>query len=570
MSKNKIPEQGIMAGDKSHYEVIVVGAGVAGIYQIKRLTDLGVNALVLDAAPDLGGTWYWNRYPGARFDSESYTYGYSFSRELLDEWHWKERFSGQPENLRYLNYVADRFDLRRHMQFNCQVEAAHFDEAHDLWRLRISDGRELTCRFVIMAVGLLSAPTLPRFEGMDSFKGRSFHTFYWPHQPVEISGKKVAVIGTGATAIQIIGEIADKVGELTVFQRRPNWSAPLNNSPISQQEMADIRSRYDEIFETCGRTPGGFVHEPDRRGFWEVTREERLKLWDRLYDEPGFGIWLSNFREIFTDEAANAEFSAYIADRIRRRVHDPVVAEKLIPRDHGFGVQRVPLETNYFEAYNRPNVHLVDISETPIERITETGLRTSERDYDFDIIVYSTGFDAITGAYDQIDISGIGGAKLSEQWKDGPSTFLGMMVHGFPNLLMPTGPQSGSASTNFPRGIETGVNWCTALLEHMWDRGLTRADPTRAAQQRWTGYVAKMYAIMLLRNAKGWFTGYNSNVPGHEAGKVRHVVFNGGTPKYVAAINDVVAKGYEGIVFTADARASAARPLAANVEAKAV
>ncbi|MFH1343911.1 MAG: NAD(P)/FAD-dependent oxidoreductase [Pseudomonadota bacterium] len=558
-----------MAGGKSHYEVIVVGAGVAGIYQIKRLADLGVDALVLDAAPGLGGTWYWNRYPGARFDSESYTYGYSFSKELLDEWHWKERFSGQPENLRYLNYVADKFDLRKHMQFNCKVEAAEFDEAHDLWRLRIDDGRELTCRFVIMAVGLLSAPTLPRLSGMDSFKGRSFHTFHWPHQPVELAGKKVAIIGTGATAIQIIGEIADKVGELTVFQRRPNWSAPLNNSPISDKEMADIRARYDEIFATCGRTPGGFVHEPDRRGFFEVTREERLALWDRLYDEPGFGIWLSNFREIFTDAAANAEFSGYIADRIRRRVHDPAVAEKLIPRDHGFGVQRVPLETNYFEAYNRPNVHLVDISETPIEGITETGLRTSARDYEFDIIVYSTGFDAITGAYDQIDISGVGGEKLSEKWKDGPSTFLGMLVHGFPNLLMPTGPQSGSASTNFPRGIETGVNWCTALLEHMWARGYTRADPTRAAQERWTGYVAKMYAVMLLRNAKGWFTGYNSNVPGHEAGKVRHVVFNGGTPKYVAAINDVSMKGYEGIVF-ADARASVVTSSAASVEAKAV
>ena len=385
---------------------------------------------------------------------------------------------------------------------------------------------------------------------MDSFKGRSFHTFHWPHEPVDMTGKKVAIIGTGATAIQVIGEIADKVGELTVFQRRPNWSAPLNNGPISVEEMADIRSRYDDIYATCARTPGGFVHEPDRRGFWEVTREERLALWDKLYDGPGFGIWLSNFREIFTDEAANAEFSAYIADRIRRRVNDPAVAEKLIPRDHGFGIQRVPLETRYLEAYNRPNVHLVDISETPIERITEAGLRTSARDYEFDIIVYATGFDAITGAYDQIDISGIGGEKLSEKWKDGPSTFLGMLVHGFPNLLMPTGPQSGSASTNFPRGIETGVNWCTALLEHMWARGFSRADPTLAAQQRWTGYVAKMYAIMLLRNAKGWFTGYNSNVPGHEEGKVRHVVFNGGTPKYVTAINDVTMKGYEGIVFT--------------------
>jgi cation diffusion facilitator CzcD-associated flavoprotein CzcO len=542
---------------KSHYEVIVVGAGVAGIYQIKRLADLGIDATVLDAAADLGGTWYWNRYPGARFDSESYTYGYSFSKELLDEWHWKERFSGQPENLRYLNYVADKFDLRKYMQFNCNVEAMHFDAARDQWRLTIGDGRELTCRFVVLAIGLLSVPTMPRLEGLDDFKGRSFHTFYWPHEPVELAGKKVAVIGTGATAIQVIGEIADKVGDLTVFQRRPNWSAPLNNSAISEKEMADIRARYDEIFAACARTPGGFEHEPDRRGFYEVSREERLKLWDKLYDEPGFGIWLANFREIFMDEAANAELSEYIADRIRRRVENPEVAEKLIPRDHGFGVQRLPLETNYFEAYNRDNVHLVDISETPLLRVTEQGLRTTERDYEFDIIVYATGFDAITGAYDRIDIHGIDGETLAQRWKHAPSTFLGMLVHGFPNLLMPTGPQSASASTNFPRGIENGVNWCMGLLQYMWDRGYTRAEATEEAQQRWTAHVAKMYEIMLMRKAKGWFTGYNSNVPGHEEGTIRYFVYNGGTPKYVGIINDVAAKGYEGIVLGPEARGAA-------------
>jgi cation diffusion facilitator CzcD-associated flavoprotein CzcO len=543
-----------MGDAKTHYEVIVVGAGVAGIYQIKRLVDLGIEATVLESAPDLGGTWYWNRYPGCRFDSESYTYGFSFSRELLDEWHWKERFSGQPENLRYLNYVADKFDLRRHMQFNCKVETMRFDETHDLWHLKIGDGRELTSRFVVLAIGLLSAPTMPRVEGLDDFKGLSFHTYYWPHEPVDLAGKKVAVIGTGATGIQLIGEIADKVADLTVFQRRPNWNAPLNNSAISDKEMADIRARYDEIFAACKLTPGSFLHGPQESGFYDATREERLALWDKLYDEPGFGIWLANYREIFMDEAANAEFSEYIAGRIRRRVKDPKVAEKLIPRDHGFGVQRLPLETEYLEAYNRDNVHLVDLSETPLVRVTEKGLRTTARDYEFDIIVYATGFDAITGAYDLIDVSGIGGEKLAEKWKQAPSTFLGMLTHGFPNLLMPTGPQSASASTNFPRGIENGVNWCTDLLQYMWDRGYTRADATPEAEARWTTHVIKMYEIMLMRKAKGWFTGYNSNVAGHEEGTVRYFVYNGGTPKFVGIINGVAAGNYREIAFSSQPR----------------
>lgn len=548
---------------QTHYEAIVIGAGVGGIYQIKRLADLGVDATVLDAAPDLGGTWYWNRYPGARFDSESYTYGYSFSKELLDEWHWKERFSGQPENLRYLNRVAEKFDLRKYMQFNCKVEAAHFDEVENLWRLKIADGRTLTCRFMMMALGLLSTPTYPRISGMEKFKGQSFHTFHWPHEPVTLAGKKVAVIGTGATAIQVIAEIADKVGSLTVFQRRPNWSVPLNNGPISDAEMADIRKRYDEIFAACARTPGGFEHEPDRRGFYEVSREEREKLWSKLYGEPGFGIWLANFREIFMDEAANAEFSAWVADRIRERVKDPKVAEKLIPRDHGFGVQRVPLETRYFEVYNRDNVELVDIGETPLKEVTETGLRTSARDFEFDIIVYATGFDAITGAFDHIDIRGIGGLPLRQKWAEGPSTFLGLLVNGFPNMFMAGGPQSGSASTNYPRGIETAVDWCTGLFQYMRERGYVRGDATPEAETRWTEHVKRMYQMVLMRKAKSWFTGYNSNVPGHEEGSIRYFVYNGGAPKYVTRINEVAAMDYAGIDFTPDP-SSAARGSAAN------
>ena len=288
-------------------------------------------------------------------------------------------------------------------------------------------------------------------------------------------------------------------------------------------------------------------------------------MWDRLYDEPGFGIWLQNFREIFTDEKANAEFSEYIAERIRDRVNDPETAEKLIPRDHGFGVQRVPLETHYFEAYNRDNVHLVDISETPIERITETGIRTSDRDHDFDIIVYATGFDAITGAYDHIDIRGVGGEKLREKWRDGPSTFLGMLIHGFPNLIMLAGPQSGSASTNYPRGIETGVNWCTDFLEYVWEQGYVRADATREAEEKWTAHVTQMYSVMLMRKAKSWFTGYNSNVEGHEQGKIRYFVYNGGAPKYVSRINAVAGNDYEGIELSTG-ESEAPQPKAATIE----
>ncbi len=535
------------------YDVVVIGAGVGGIYQIKRLADLGVDAVVLEADDDLGGTWYRNRYPGARFDSESYTYGYSFSQKILDEWHWKEHFSGQPENLRYLNFVADTFDLRQHMRFNCRVESMRFDETADQWTLCVGgaggQGREITANFVVTAMGLLSVPTPPRFEGMDSFEGQSFHTYHWPKEPLDLSDLRVGVIGTGATGIQVIGEIADKVKELTVFQRRPNWSAPLNNGPISEEEMAEIRSRYDEIFAECAQSPGGFVHSPDRRGFYNFTAEERRAMWDELYEGRGFGIWLQNFSEIFMDEGANDEFSAYIADRIRQRVNDPEIAEKLIPKDHGFGYQRVPMETNYFEVYNQPNVRLVDVSETPIQEITAAGVLTSAEEHDLDLIVYATGFDAITGAFDKIDIEGTGGRKLRDEWRDSPSTFMGMMMHGYPNLVMVAGPQSGSASTNFPRGIETGVDWATDLLQHMWKNGHRRWEATAEAQANWTQHVIDMYQIMLMRKAKGWFTGYNSNVEGHEEGSFRPFVYNGGAPKFQMKLDAEADTGYPNIAF---------------------
>ncbi|MCB0990399.1 MAG: NAD(P)/FAD-dependent oxidoreductase [Acidimicrobiales bacterium] len=536
----------INSDSQQPYEVIVLGAGVGGIYQIKRLTDLGISSILLETEADLGGTWYRNRYPGSRFDSESYTYGYSFSQELLDEWHWKERFSPQPENLRYLNYVADKFDLRKHMRFNSRVVSMQWDEDANLWHLFLEDGTEFKSWFVITTIGLLSAPTLPRIEGMETFAGEAHHTFYWPSEPVPMEGRKVGVIGTGATGIQVIAEIADKVGELWVFQRRPNWSAPLNNSPISEEEMADIRSRYPEILARCDRTPGSFEHEPDRRGFWNVSREERLELWDRLYDEPGFGIWLQNFTEIFTDDEANAEFSAYIADRIRQRVDDPEVAEKLIPKDHGFGVQRVPLETHYFEAFNRDNVHLVDLLETPIERIVPEGVQTTDHTYPLDLLVYATGFDAVTGAFDRIDIQGVNGDKLATKWADGPSTYLGIGIHGFPNMMMVAGPQSASSTSNFPRGIERLVDWITDAVVHFRNSGVRRVEASAQSEAEWTQHIEDLYQPMLMKRAQGWFTGYNSNVEGHGQGTVRYVVYNGGAPKYAKLLGEIAQDGYRG------------------------
>ncbi|MBK6657376.1 MAG: NAD(P)/FAD-dependent oxidoreductase [Proteobacteria bacterium] len=546
MSSNpKSVPAGARANAPRDYEVIVIGAGVAGIYQIKRLADLGVKATLLEAYSDLGGTWFNNRYPGARFDSESFTYGYSFSKELLDEWDWSEWYSPQPETLRYLNYVADKFDLRKFMQFNCRVASMHFNDDADTWTLTLTDGRKLTTRFVVTALGVLSIPTRPNFPGMETFKGLSFHPFDWPHDQPDLTGKRVAIIGTGATAIQIIPEVAKVASRLTVFQRRANWAAPLNNAKIDKAEMAKIRSRYDEIFAACARTPGGFEHEPDRRGFYEVTPEERRELWDRLYDGPGFGIWLQNFVEIFTDEQANAEFSAYIAERIRQRVKDPVLAEKLIPRDHGFGIQRVPLETGYFETYNRDNVELVDSAQTPIKTITPNGLDTSGRSFEFDVIIYSTGFDAFTGAFDQIDIRGAGGVKLRDKWAAGPSTFMGLMVSGMPNLVMLAGPQH--ASTNFPRGAELAVDWVTPFLEYLWKHGYTRFDAREEAEAAWVQHVKDMYQGLLMGKAKSWITGYNANLPGHEYGKTRYNIYAGGGPKYARTLAKCAEQGYEGV-----------------------
>jgi len=530
----------VSADAATKFDAIVIGAGVSGLYQLYRLRELGLRVRVFETGAGVGGTWYWNRYPGARFDSESWTYGYSFSRELLEEWDWEEHFAGQPETERYLNYVADKFDLRRDIQFNSRVAAAHYKEQTRSWDVALENGRRYSARFLITAVGVLSAPTMPRIAGVDTFQGQSCHTHYWPKEPVKFEGKRVAVIGTGATGVQTITEVAKTVGHLTVFQRTPQWCAPLHNAKISQQEMRRIRANYADIFARCQETYGCFIHATDPRAALEVTVEEREAFWEKLYGEPGFGIWMGNFRDILVDREANALISDFVAHKIRQRVKDPVVAEKLIPKNHGFGTRRVPLESGYYEVYNQANVKLVDINATPIERITPAGIKTSDREYEFDLIIYATGFDAITGAFDRIDVRGVDGVSLKQKWKHGPQTFLGILVDGFPNMLMVMGPHAGLG--NFPRAAEYSADWVTALIRFGSDRGLTRIEATAAGAVGWTDHVIAASEGLLFTEVDSWMTGINRNVEGKQVRRIMR--YSGGHPRFRERCEAVVANDY--------------------------
>ena len=540
MSAFEAAARNIEADPAVDFDAVIIGAGVSGLYQLYKLRELGMKVRLLESGTGVGGTWYWNRYPGARFDSESYTYGYSFSKELLEEWDWVERFSSQPENERYLNYVADKFDLRRDIQFKSRVAAAHYREEPRSWDVMLEDSRRYATRLLITAIGVLSAPTMPRIAGVDTFKGQSCHTHYWPKEPVNFAGKRVAVIGTGATAVQTIQEVAKTVGHLTVFQRTPNWCAPLHNGKIGEEEMRRIRANYPEIFARCNDTPGCFIHAPDPRATHEVTPEEREAFFEKLYGEPGFGIWQGNFRDILVDKKANALISDFVARKIRERVRNPVVADKLIPKNHGFGTRRVPLETRYYEVYNQPNVTLVDINETPIERIMPTGIKTCDAEFEFDIIIYATGFDAITGSFDRIDITGIDGHRLKDKWNAGPQTFLGILVEGFPNLLMVMGPHAGLG--NFPRAAEYSVEWVTGLVRFARDHGLTRIEATQAGVADWTEHVKALGDGLLMNEIDSWMTGVNRNVEGKETRKIMR--YSGGHPAFREHCDAVAADGY--------------------------
>ncbi len=522
------------------YDAIVIGAGISGMYQLYRLRELGLRVRVFEAGTGVGGTWYWNRYPGARFDSESYSYQYSFSKELLDEWNWSEHFAAQPETLRYLNYVADKFDLRRDIQFRSRVTAARYRDDARAWDVTLHDGSRHRARFLITAIGPLSAPTMPRVPGIETFAGQSFHTATWPHEPVSFEGKRVAVIGTGATGVQTIAEVAKTAGHLMVFQRTPNWCKPLHNGPIDPETQARIKANYDELFKRCKETYACFIHTVDPRGIFEVTPQEREAFLEKLYTTPGFAMWQGNFRDMLTDREANAIVSDFVARKIRERVNDPKVAEKLIPKDHGFGTRRVPMETKYYEVYNQSNVRLVDITETPIDRITPTGIKTSDADYAFDIIIYATGFDAITGSFDRIDIRGLGGLQLKDKWTHGPQTFMGVQVEGFPNMLMVVGPHT--ALGNIPRSIEYNVEWVTGLIGYMREHNLTRADARPEAVADWTEHVKAAGAGLLSNEVNSWMTGINTNVDGKQTRIIAR--YSGSAPAYRARCDEVAAKGY--------------------------
>ncbi len=534
------------------FDAIIIGGGMSGMYQLLRLREMGLSVKVYEVGSDVGGTWYWNRYPGCRFDSESYTYGFSFSEELLQEWDWSEHYAGQPETLEYLNHVADKFDLRKDIQFDTRVTAATYDEAANIWEVETEAGEHAHAPILITAVGPLSEPIMPRIDGIDSFEGDWFHTGLAPHAKegyggkfTEFSGMRVGVIGTGASGVQTIAEVALTVDQLYVFQQKPEWCAPLVNSKIDADSMEKIKASYPEIFKKCGEGFVNFLHTFDERSALEVSDEEREAFFEKLYGEPGFGIWLGCYKDILFDQKANDLLSDFIRRKTRERINDPELAEKLLPTDYGFGTRRVPLETNYYEAYNQDNVHLIDVGgKTPITRITPKGVLVGDTEYELDLIIYATGFDAVTGAFNRIDIRGKSGVKLKDEWADGPQTYLGMQTPGFPNMFTLVGPQNGSTFCNIPLCIEQNVEWLIDLIKHMRKNGIKTVEATKEAAKAWSENVNELAAATLLPQATSWFKG--DNVPG-KAGKF--LLYAGGFPTFRAKCDEVEKKGYEGFVL---------------------
>ena len=525
-------------------DAVVVGAGFAGLYMHHRLRGAGLTARGFEAGHGVGGTWYWNRYPGARCDVESLEYSYSFDDDLQDEWEWSERYASQPEILRYLEHVADRFDLRRDIQFETRVTSATFDGSSNSWTVRTDRDDEVRAQFLIMATGCLSSANLPEIPGIERFRGELLHTGRWPHDPVDFGGKRVGVVGTGSSGIQAIPVIADQADELVVFQRTPNYSVPARNRPLDPDEQKAVKADYASLREAnqLMMTAFGSRIPPPGPSALAVDEDERSREYEARWERGGFGF-LASFADLTIDKSANDTAAEFVRDKIRSIVADPATAELLTP-EQVIGCKRLCLDSGYFETFNRDNVRLVDIRANPIDEITPDGIRAGGEHFELDAIVFATGFDAMTGALLAMDIRGTDGGSLRDAWAAGPRTYLGLGVPGFPNLFIITGPGSPSVLTNMVASIEHHVDWITDCITHVRATGAELIEVDEEAADQWVAYVNSIADLTLFPTCNSWYLG--ANVPG----KPRVFMPLPGYPPYVAQCAQVVANGYEGFTLT--------------------
>lgn len=531
----------------TQFDALIIGAGIAGLYQLYRLRELGLEVQAMEVGDNVGGTWYWNRYPGARVDSQSHVYQYWFSQELNNEWNWSERFPAQPETERYLNFVADRFDLRKDIRFKTRVTAASYDEAAKRWTITTDLGEQLQTRYFVTCAGMLSEPLTAQFTGQDDFKGQVLYTARWPKEPVDFTGKRVGVIGTGATGIQVIQTIASQVGHLKVFQRTPQYAIPMNNPKLTDADRASYRKRFNELRHRVMRTFAGFDYDFMYGRWADLSPEERRADLDEIWEDGSLSFWVGAFPEMFFDPQINEEISEFVRDKIRARIKDPAVAKKLIPTGYGFGTRRVPLETNYFEAYNRDNVELVDVKEAPIARLTERGVQTADAMvHEVDILILATGFDAGTGALTHIDIRGRNDHSLRDEWSKDIRTTMGLQIYGYPNLFTTGAPLAPAAALcNMTTCLQHQVDWITGCIGYLRARGLTEIEPTKETQDQWVKYHDELANANLISKTDSWYTG--SNV----SGKPRRVLsFTGGVGAYHQKCEEVAVRGYPGFAMS--------------------
>ena len=530
------------------FDAVVIGAGFSGMGMLRRLRDeMGLSVQVYEAGSGVGGTWYWNRYPGARCDSESYTYCFTFSKELLQEWSWSGRYPEQPEILTYLNHVADRFNLRSNIQFDTKVTSATFLEDRNLWEIETDQGDRVTARHLITGIGCISTGNIPKIKGLDSFEGDWYHTGNWPHHPVDFSGKRVAVIGTGSSGVQSIPVIAEQAEHLTVFQRTPQFTVPARHASIDSKFIEEeVKPQYDAIVEREKWTRGGAPVAPEAGSALALTEEERNSVYEKFWAVGGNDFIYGSFDDILGNKEANDTVAEFIRSKIRETVKDPETSQKLLPLDHPYGSKRALMDTNYFETYNRENVYLVDLRQTPIQEITAKGIRTSEEDFDFDVIVFATGFDAMTGTFMKIDIRGRDGMTLKEKWAEGPKTYLGLQVSGFPNMFMITGPGSPSVLCNMPVCIEQHIEWVGDFIGWMREHNLETAEADPQAEEEWGAHVNEVANNTLFVYANSWYLG--SNIPG----KPRvFMPYAGGVGTYRKRCNEIAENRYEGFLLGA-------------------